>query len=178
MNPFSVLAAKIYAGLFGAALALLAVQTVRIDGLWFITGLEEKLATARQNLLNEKAGRKADRAAWAHQVALAHAATVAAERTSKEISIDAEASHDKLLADNAGLRDYIAAHRLPVAASGGAAAPASAAGNHSAGIPAATATGALVATSEADLVKCDADYAYALSSYDYGQKLIAGGLAK
>lgn len=178
LNPFSVLAAKIYAGLFGAALALVAVQTVRVSGLWFITGLEEKLETARTNLVTERTGRADDRAEWARQVATANAAREAAEQTSKEIATDAQASHETLLADNAGLREYIASHRLQRGGPVGAAASTGAAGDFAARLPEATAAGAIVATSEADLRACDADYAYAVSAYEFGQQLIAEKLAK
>ncbi|PZQ56284.1 MAG: hypothetical protein DI555_06630 [Novosphingobium pentaromativorans] len=178
LNPFSALAAKIYAGLFGGALALVAVQTVRIDGLWFITGLEEKLKTARTDLATERTGRADDRKDWAHQVAAATAARKAAEQTSKEIATDAQASHESLLADNAGLREYIASHRLQSGNGTGAAASASTADDIAAGLPETAAAGTLVAASEADLHVCDADYAYAVSAYEFGQGLIASGLAK
>jgi hypothetical protein len=178
LNPFSALAAKIYAGLFGAALALVAVQTVRIDGFWFITGLEEKLETARTDLATERTGRADDRSDWARQVATATAARAAAEQTSKEIATDAQASHEALLADNAGLREYIASHRLQQGGGSGAAASTGAANDLATGLPEATAAGAIVATSEADLRTCDADYAYAFSAYEFGQQLIAEKLAK
>ncbi|WP_395391516.1 hypothetical protein WBP07_12770 [Novosphingobium sp. BL-8A] len=178
LNPFSELTAKIYAGLFGAALAVAAVQTVRIDGLWFITGLEDKLQTARTNLTEEQHGRADDRADWARQVAAATAAKDAAEKASKEIATDAEASHQSLLADNAGLREYIAAHRLSQNSGSGAAATDGAAGDLPAGLSEAGTAGAFVATAEADLHACDAGYAYALGAYEFGQQLIMKGLAK
>lgn len=176
--PFSALAAKIYAGLFGAALALIAVQTVRIEGLWFITGLKEKLETARTDLATERTGRADDRNEWARQVATATAAREAAEQTSKEIATDAQASHESLLADNAGLREYIASHRLQQGGPAGTAASVGATGDLAARLPEATTTGAIVAISEADLRACDADYAYAVSAYEFGQQLIAEQLAK
>jgi len=178
LNPFSAVAAKIYAGLFGSALALTAIQTVRINGLWFVVGLEGRLEVARTNLRDEKLGRADDRADWARQVAGAAAAKAAAERTSKEISIDAQASQAALLADNAGLRDYIAAHRLPGTAGAGTAASAGAPGDHAPGISSPASAGAFVAATEADLVTCDADYAYAAGAFEFGQKLISAGLVK
>lgn len=178
LNPFTAVTSKIYAGLFGAALALVAVQTVQIEGLWFIHGLEDQLAGARSALAIEKAGRVADLEDWRRQVAAAKAAKRAAELTSKEIATDAQASHEALLADNAGLREYIAAHRLPAIAGAAAAASAGAAGNHDPGVPAPASVGAVVAASEADLVACDRDYGYAVGAYDWAQRLIAGGLAK
>ncbi|GEM_PF-6597664 len=178
LNPFSALAAKIYAGLFGAALALVVVQTVRINGLWFITGLEEKLESVRTDLATERTGRADDRSEWARQVATATAAREAAEQSSKEIATDAQASHESLLADNVGLREYIASHRLQQGDPVSAAASTSAAGDLAAHLPEAAAAGAIVATSESDLRACDADYAYAFSAYEFGQQLIAEKLAK
>lgn len=178
LNPFSALAAKIYAALFGGALALVAVQTVRIDGFWFITGLEEKLETARTDLAAERTGRADDRKDWTRQVAAATAARIAAEQTSKEIATDAQASHESLLADNVGLREYIASHRLQSGGGSGAAASTRAADDIAAGLPEAAAAGALVAATEADIHVCDANYAYAVSAYEFGQGLIAKGLAK
>lgn len=179
LNPFTAVTSKIYAGLFGAALALVAVQTVRIEGLWSIHGLEDQLAGARSALAMEKAGRAADLEDWRRQVAAAQAAKRAAELTSKEIATDAQASHDALLADNAGLREYIAAHRLPAArARADAGAPAGAAGDHGTRVPAPASAGAVVAASEADLVACDTDYGYAAAAHEWAQRLITGGLGK
>ena len=177
VNPFSALAAKIYAGLFGASLALVALQTIRIDGLWFITGLEQKLGDARQLLIDEKTNRETERADWRNQIAVAVAARVAAETRSKEIATNAQASHDALAADNAGLRDYIARNRLQPNPKASAAA-ARADGDHDSGLPTAPAGPTLVATSEDDLVICDDAYVYAAGAYQFADTLIAGGLAK
>lgn len=111
-------------------------------------------------------------------IAAASAAKDAAERTSKEIAIDAQASHQSLLADNAGLREYIASHRLQPGSTSGTAASTGTAGDLAAGLPQAATAGAFVATTEADLQACDADYAYAVCAYDFGQQLIARSLAK
>lgn len=178
MNPFSALAAKIYAGLFGAALALVAVQTIRIDGLWFISGLEDRLAAARTQLADEKAGRTADRADWLRQVKAAHAAEAAAERKSQEIASNAQSAHNALAADDTGLRDYIADHRVRGAVDAGSPAPASTNADRGAAVPAPATAGAFVATSETDLIACDADYAYAAGAYEFVQGLIASDLAK
>lgn len=178
INPFSALAAKIYAGLFGAALGLAALQTIRIDGLWFITGLEGKLATVRTELANETAGRATDRADWRRQVEAAEVARVAAERKSQEIASNAQSTRDALAADNSGLRDYIADHRLRDAAGTAPAASAGASADRGTGLPAPSTAGAFVATSEADLVACDADYVYAAGAYEFAERLIASGLGK
>lgn len=174
-NPLSALAAKIYAGLFVGALSFAAVQTVRIEGLWFITGLEQKLVSARTALADEKTDRKADADAWRGQVLAAKAATIAAERKSQETAFNAQTFHDALAADNAGLRDYIAARRLR--AGGNPAAATRTTDDLGAGIPATAAGRAIVAADEADLAACDANYIYAASAHGWARKLIAAGLA-
>ena len=155
----------------GAALAL---------AWWQWTGKQsaiQSLQTARSSLTAERAARKADQAQWQRQVAGAKAATAAAERKSKEIATDAQASHQALLADNAGLRDYIAGHRL-WSVRPSAAATAGAAGDRGAGVLADRPTGSFVATAEADLVACDADYAYAAGAHQFVLEMIESGLAK
>ena len=132
----------------------------------------------RAALTAEKEGRKSDLAGWQLQVASAKAQTAAAQRKSKEIATDAQASHSALLADNAGLREYIAAHRLRSTPRSGASATADTTGDLGTGVPSATATDAFVATTESDLVACDADYAYAFGAHHFVQGLIAAGLAK
>jgi hypothetical protein len=51
-NPFSGLTAKVYGGVALLAIAVAGVQTVRIDGLWFIKGYVERLD--RSEARNEK----------------------------------------------------------------------------------------------------------------------------
>lgn len=178
LTPFSSLTAKIFAGLFVTTLGFAAVQTVRIDGLWFIDGLQEQLGGMRSALKTEQQQRADERADWRRQVAAAQAAKAAAELTSKEIATSAQVSHDALLADNAGLREYIAAHRLPLAAAADRALAAGTREDHDAGVPAAASADALVATSEADLVTCDADFSYAASAFAWAEHLIETGLAQ
>jgi len=174
-DPFSAVAAKIYAGLLGGVLAIAAVQTVRIEGLWFIDGLQQLLADERAALKSERDGREEDREGWEQQVADAVAAKARAERKSQEIATDAQTTHDALQADNAGLRAYLAANRLR-SETGGPAVPGTAP-DYGTGLPAGTTAGALVAASEADLIRCDASYVYATSAYDWAAGLIASGLA-
>ena len=45
-NPFSGLMAKIYGAFALVAIAVAGVQTVRIEGVWFIKGYEERLANS------------------------------------------------------------------------------------------------------------------------------------
>ena len=47
-NPFGGVMAKIYGGVAVFALAIAGVQTVRIDGLWFIKGYVERLEESRE----------------------------------------------------------------------------------------------------------------------------------
>ena len=47
-NPFSGLMAKIYGAVALLAIAVAGVQTVRIDGLWFIKGYAERLASSEK----------------------------------------------------------------------------------------------------------------------------------
>ena len=47
-NPFSGLMAKIYGAVALLAIAVACVQTVRIDGLWFIKGYAERLANSEK----------------------------------------------------------------------------------------------------------------------------------
>lgn len=117
-----------------------------------------------------------DRAEWNRNVAAAKAATAEAERKSQEIAHDAQTTHDALLADNAGLRDYIAAHRVRSEA-GSAPASTGATQDHGSPVPVEPAASSLVAVTEADLGACDADYAYARSAYEWAQGLIAKDLA-
>lgn len=144
--------------------------------LW--NGKTEALAqrdAARSTLRAEKAGRKADQANWRRQVADAVAAKKAAERKSQEIATDAQKTRDALVADNVGLRSYIDRNRLRTKT--GAATAARATDDLGAAIPDAAATGTIVAVSEADLVTCDALYAYARPAYEWAQGLIGKGLA-
>ena len=130
---------------------------------------------AKASLATEKEGRKADRAEWDRKVAAAKAVTAAAERKSQEIAHNAQQTHDTLLADNAGLRSYIAAHRLRPGQSAGS--PAGASQDHGAAVSDDATAGALVAVSEADLAACDASFVYAQSAYQWAQGLIIEGLA-
>lgn len=131
---------------------------------------------ANATLATEKKSREAERAAWRRQVANAKAAAIAAERKSQETASHAQASHDALAADNAGLREYITARGLR-AASSIAAAPRST-DDLGASFHAGSTAGAVVAADAADLVSCDDAYVYAASAYGWAQGLIAAGLAK
>lgn len=131
---------------------------------------------ARELLADEKAGREADGAEWDRSVAAAKAATAAAVAKSKEIASHAQTTHDALAADAAGLRRYIAAHR--VRGEAGAAVAARPADDLGAAVPADTAAGPFVAASEADIFACDAAYVYAASAHEWAMELIAAELAK
>lgn len=116
---------------------------------------------------------------WLARTVAATKARMEAERKSKETANDAQAQYDALLADNAGLRDYIAHNRLRTAGREERALPsAGAVEDHAAGVSADAAPGALVAVSEDDLERCDADYSYAAAAHQWAQRLIDKGLAE
>lgn len=140
--------------------------------LWLYSGK----ADYREKYANEQQGRKADRAEWDRKVALAQAAADKARKDAQEIAGEADKTHDALLADNAGLERYIADHRVQpkacAAASGGSG------GGPIAGVPPEPAAVPVVAISEPDIRSCDSAYVYALSAYQWGQDLMAKGLAE
>ncbi|GAB7553130.1 hypothetical protein NRB_26360 [Novosphingobium sp. 11B] len=146
---------------------------------WQWSGKEDALAgrdQARTALATEKKSREAERAGWRREVAAAQATTAAAERKSQEIASDAQTSHDALAADNAGLRNYIAARGLR----SGSGVPTATfpADDLGAAVHAAAPASAVVAADTADLVSCDGAYVYAASAYEWAQGLITAGLAK
>lgn len=159
-------AAKAYPWQF-ALVAALALAWWQWSGKTEVIGQRD---AAKASLASEKDGRKADRAEWDRKVAAANAATAAAQRKSQEIAHDAQQSHGALLADNAGLRSYIATHRVRGQA-GSAAASAGTAEDQGAAISDGTAASTLVAVTESDLENCDAAYAYARGAYEWAQRL-------
>lgn len=131
-------------------------------------------------LVAEQDARRADREEWNARVAAANKARTDAIARSKELAHDVEEQHAALVADNAGLRAYIAAHRLrgtgtaradPVPAAG-------AAQDHATGVPEQPTANALVAVSITDLEACDGAWAYAISAWRWGQGLVSQGLAE
>lgn len=136
---------------------------------------QQAAGTARTALAGEKLARKTDRAEYDRQVKIAKAATVLAETKSREAASNADDFHDQLVQADDSLRSYIAAHRVRAVTPDrtDAAGPGE---DHAAALPFEPAAGAIMA-SEADLVACDADYAYALSAWHWSQELIAKSLA-
>lgn len=146
---------------------------------WQWSGKEDALAgrdQARSALATERKSREAERAGWRREVAAAQAVTAAAERKSQEIASDAQTAHDTLAADNAGLRDYIAGRGLRARSDTAVAARATE--DLGAAVPAEASGGTLVAADATDLEICDALYSYAVPAYEWGQGLIAAGLAR
>jgi hypothetical protein len=133
-------------------------------------------ADYRDRLATEQTARKADRADYDRKVALAKAAEDKARKDAQEIAGNADKTHDALLADNAGLERYIAYHRVPAKACG--ANSAGAGSGQASGVPAEPAALPRVEVSEDALKVCDADYAYARASFEWGQSLVAKGLAE
>lgn len=85
-NPFSALTSKIYGGLAIAAIVFAGVQTVRIDGLWFIDGYADKLADANKTI---KQMEQASKDATAAQIALNK------QVTDKQTQIAKDADNDQ-----------------------------------------------------------------------------------
>lgn len=144
---------------------------------WQSNGKEDALGQrdkARAALTAEQNGRKADRADWQRQVAVAKAIAAAAEHKSQEIASDAQSTRNALAADNAGLRAFIAARRLQP----GGAVAARPADDLGAAVPADESETAFVATDEADLVACDGYFVDLTAAYEWAQGLIRAGLAK
>lgn len=86
INPFSALTSKIYGGIAIAALTFGAIQTVRIDGMFFIDGYVDKLA-ARDKTIKDM--EKASKEATAAQIALNKAVT------NKQADIARKADNDE-----------------------------------------------------------------------------------
>lgn len=122
-------------------------------------------------------GRQADQADWALQVKNTKAATAAATQKGKEASSDTETYHTQLQADNRGLRDYVATHRLHQPVPRPDPAPSPGSGDDSA-VHESAPTVPTVAVPKSVLDTCDADYTYAASAYELGQHLIQQGLAE
>ena len=92
-NPFSGLMAKIYGTIALVAIAVAGVQTVRIEGVWFIKGYEERLANSEA-----REGQLIDASEAAKQAAIANAARVKAEY--ERIKANAKITYNRALADN------------------------------------------------------------------------------
>jgi hypothetical protein len=110
------------------------------------------------------------------QCSLAQAVADKARKDAQETAIEADTTHDALLADNAGLERYIADHRVQPKAC--AADPARAGQGVAAGVPQEPAAVSRVEVSEDALKVCDQNYAYARAAFDWGQGLVAKGLAE
>ena len=110
-NPFSALTSKIFAGVAIFALALAAIQTIRLDGFFFFDGVIEKLDKERAAHITTKVG-------------YANAALVAAELNRHQVAAikqrydaiaeKSEIEYEKRLADNrAALRQWMRAKAAP-----------------------------------------------------------------
>lgn len=144
--------------LYCVLIALLALQTARIEGIhiWFVgfDGLKSELATARQTIKDMTAKAKAARA------------------SSVTIAKESDKAHETRVADNrsATVR-YIDNHRVRPQAC-----PATSEVEDTR-LPEATPAPAIVAVSEADVQICAANYSYALSAFEWAAKLREQGLA-
>jgi hypothetical protein len=93
LNPFSALTSKIYGAIAIAALTFAGVQTVRIEGFWFIDGYADKLANANATIAQMEQASEDAKAA-----ALANAQRVKDEY--ERISDNAKKDYADRLADN------------------------------------------------------------------------------
>lgn len=121
-NPFSALTSKIFAGVAIFFLSLAIIQTIRLDGFFWIDGVIEKLDKERAAHIATKVG-------------YANAQLVAAEMNKKQveaikerydaIATETENEYEKRLADNrAALRQWMRAKAAPsIAQASGAGSP-------------------------------------------------------
>jgi len=126
-NPFSALTSKIYGGIAIFAITFGAIQTIRLDGFFWIDGVIEKLDKERAAHIATKVG-------------YANAQKVAADLNKKQVeSIKSqyaaiaertEDEYEKRLADNrAALRQWMRAKAAPgIAQSTGASSPSTVSG--------------------------------------------------
>lgn len=110
-NPFSALTSKIFAGVAIFFLSFAIIQTIRLDGFFWIDGVIEKLDKERAAHIATKVG-------------YANAQLVAAEMNKKQveeikqrydaIATETENEYEKRLADNrAALRQWMRAKAAP-----------------------------------------------------------------
>ena len=101
-NPFSTLTSKIYGGIAIFALTFACVQTVRIEGLWFIDGYVEKLA-------NEKSAHIATKLDYADaqkkSAEINRSKVAQIERDYATIAEKSEIEYEKRIADNRAALD-------------------------------------------------------------------------
>lgn len=139
--------------------------------LWLYSGKHNAL----EKLAAEKQAHANDIAAWNAKAKAAQAATAKAEQDAKESADDAQEYHEKLAAANDGLERYIADHRVRPVAS--ARSTASAAQGNAPAVSDSATPSTLVALDESDVRACDGAYVYAAAAFQWGQSLIAKGLA-
>jgi len=105
-NPFSGLMAKIYGGVALLAIAVAGVQTVRIDGLWFIKGFVQRLERSEARNAKLIAASEAARAA---QIAMNEAVKAEYETKARQSN---EKHKANLVAIRSATNDYAASNRL------------------------------------------------------------------
>ncbi len=114
-----------------------------------------------------------ERAEWKTERDNAAKAKRDAETKAKEAANDAQKAYEQLSKDDSPVVRYIERNRVQVCP-----AAARAVKDKSAAVPQVPAPVTIVAISEPDIKACDGAYVYAKSAYDYGQELIAKGLAE
>ena len=103
-NPFTGLTAKIYGGIAIAALTFGAVQTVRIEGFWFIKGYQQKLEDKTRQLAELKAASDANLAAAIAQVKAVEAKSAALAKDNQ--------IHEQDIRRDYGARSIVYADRM------------------------------------------------------------------
>lgn len=114
-----------------------------------------------------------ERAEWKTERDNAAKAKRDAETKAREAANNAQKAYEQLSKDDSPVVRYIERNRVQVCP-----AAAGAVKSDAAAIPQVTPAAPIVAISEPDIRACDSAYVYAKSAYDFGQDLIAKGLAE
>ena len=168
-NPFSGLMAKIYGAVALVAIAVAGVQTVRINGVWFVKGYEERLANseARNGKLIDASERNEK-----------EQARIFAENTAKQIQIE-RLNRETSILRNAAIRDassrYAADNRLHKVCPNISKTDPAAKDSVAQGDGGLQASSVVVSTADFDLL--NARTADAIRYEDWARSLVAAGLA-
>lgn len=114
-----------------------------------------------------------ERLEWKTERANAKKAKDDAEAKAKQAANDAQEAYEKLSQNTGAVDAYIDRNRVQTCP-----APARTVKSNAAPVPQVAPAVPIVAISEPDIRACDGAYVYAKSAYDFGQELIAKGLAQ
>jgi hypothetical protein len=164
---FSALTSKIYGGVAIAALSLAAIQTVRIEGFWFIKGYAQKL-------------QEANRAIDMMAVARIQQVKVNQERKDKSNETAKDADQEYQIAKgNVGpaITRYIDHWRVRNACQSVPGASDTASKGNDTGISEEMPAGAVL-VSEGDVQACTDATTYAIAAHNYAAAKIEAGIAE